>query len=585
MKFKRIGLGNIALANFSRQDFVFADKTRYIGTLEDFESQTPVFLRPRRFGKTLFTKILFNYYDKSQAAKFDENFKGTWIYDHRTELASSYYCLKFDFSKVDSFGDGLIRSFIQAVASGISNFSKRYPEKGFSAEELDPRLYATPSELMNKFLTAFDRNAADGELLYIIIDEYDHFANDVLSKDRQSFRDLTSTAKDHPGPIKVFYRGLKSYAGGEDSDGSCIDRFFLTGVSAVSLDSVTSGFNISANISTDAEFNAMAGFTHDELSKIIDETVDFSRLGGITKAQILDVMEQRYDGYLFSAEATEKIFCPNMCLTFLHSLIKTRKIPPLLAAGTLTEDVGNLDGMLRIAEPWVRDELEDLIFRREKVRALLPQALNLNEHSLFNKGEAAAQLMYLGFLTFGADEGDDSGDMTSYRCPNEASYQVFLNCLQAQTGIDRGGQADLTGLEEYGDVRPLADAASLFIKRIDDRAFAGFNERTLQTVFYFTVKDSGIRSLKADIECDTGDHGRADLYIQNRRPGGRQLLLELKYLSKAKGTDQAVASKLEEAKAQLERYRKAPNFKDVQNLDCWAIVFVNAEPKAVEKLS
>ena len=92
-------------------------------------------------------------------------------------------------------------------------------------------------------------------------------------------------------------------------------------------------------------------------------------------------------------------------------------------------------------------------------------------------------------------------------------------------------------------------------------------------------------ALEPELECDTGSRGRADLFIRNRRIGGRQFLLELKYLSEAKGTGAAVASKLEEAKAQLARYRDAPNFKDVKNLDCWAIVFANKEAKAVEKLA
>ena len=96
--------------------------------------------------------------------------------------------------------------------------------------------------------------------------------------------------------------------------------------------------------------------------------------------------------------------------------------------------------------------------------------------------------------------------------------------------------------------------------------------------------DGNDNFLQPELECDTGSRGRADLFIRNRRSGGRQYLLELKYLSEAKGTEAAVASRLAEAKEQLARYRDAPNFKDVKNLDCWAIVFVNKEPKAVEKL-
>mgnify|MGYP000288400389 CR=1 FL=1 len=101
----------------------------------------------------------------------------------------------------------------------------------------------------------------------------------------------------------------------------------------------------------------------------------------------------------------------------------------------------------------------------------------------------------------------------------------------------------------------------------------------------YTPYDGDDSFLQPELECDTGSRGRADLFIRNRRSGRRQYLLELKYLSEAKGTESAVASKLGEAKEQLARYRDAPNFKDVKNLDCWAIVFVNKEPKAVEKLA
>ena len=131
---------------------------------------------------------------------------------------------------------------------------------------------------------------------------------------------------------------------------------------------------------------------------------------------------------------------------------------------------------------------------------------------------------------------------------------------------------------------PLVEETARRIAGIPASAFSCFSERSLQTVFYYTAIDSDDDSLQPELLCDTGSRGRADLFIRNMRSGGRQYLLELKYLSEAKGTEAAVASRLAEAKEQLARYREAPNFKDVKNLDCWAIVFVNKEPKAVEKL-
>ena len=130
----------------------------------------------------------------------------------------------------------------------------------------------------------------------------------------------------------------------------------------MSLDSVTSGFNIATNISSDAEFNAMAGFTHDELSKVVDETVDFSRLNGITKDQVMEVMEKRYDGYSFSQYADERIFCPDMCLSFLRHLIATHKVPQKLTDSNSGMDADKLTGMMNLADNETREKIGQAIF-------------------------------------------------------------------------------------------------------------------------------------------------------------------------------------------------------------------------------
>ena len=582
MQFKNIGIGNVTVADFSRMNLAFADKTPFIKDLEDLSCEAVVFLRPRRFGKTLFTRILFNYYDRSLAGKFDENFNGTWIHSHRTPRAGSYYCLNFDFSRVVPDSRESRDSFILAVAAGISYFSRRYPDKGFPEEALDPKLYSSASDLIGKFLMSFVRRAKDGERLYVIIDEYDHFANDVLSSDRDAFRELTSTAAGHTGLIKNFYACIKSFIG--DSDEQPIAGIFITGVSAVSLDSVTSGFNIAKNISADSRFNAMAGFTHDELSEVVDETVDFSRLNGITKDQVMEVMEKRYDGYSFSRYADERIFCPDMCLNFLSDLIDTCTIPPKLADGNSGMDADRLGGMLSLAVPGARDSISQAIFRKESVAAEIPYTLNLNQTGSFSQDQTVSLLAYLGFLTIDPETSKKSR-MIHWRCPNEVCYQTFIDCEAKSIGFRQSSRLDLSGVTERGDIMPLVEETARRISGIPASAFSGFNERCLQIVFYYTAMDSDDDSLLPELECDTGGRGRADLFIRNMRSGGRQYLLELKYLSEAKGTESAVASKLGEAKEQLARYRDAPNFKDVKNLDCWAIVFVNKEPKAVEKLA
>ena len=129
MALRSIGLGNISLPDFRRENLVFADKTPYIQKLEELGSNAVVFLRPRRFGKTLFTNILQSYYDRSLAAEFDANFSGTWIHDHRTPLAGSFYCLWLDFSLVPPLPERLSQGFIGAVITGLTDWTWGCPRK------------------------------------------------------------------------------------------------------------------------------------------------------------------------------------------------------------------------------------------------------------------------------------------------------------------------------------------------------------------------------------------------------------------------------------------------------------------------
>ena len=197
----------------------------------------------------------------------------------------------------------------------------------------------------------------------------------------------------------------------------------------MSLDSLISGFNIAANISNDPRFNAMAGLTREELSEIIDETVDFSELNGLTKEKILQVMESRCGGYAFSFQACERIFNPDMCLSFLKDLTSAKAMPESLLTESAGADPVRLEAILRLAAPDAREEITGRIQKREEITADPPVALSISQRGY-------------GYLTI-APQNERGSNKVMYRCPNEACYQVFNRYAESRSGRKEIRRTDL----------------------------------------------------------------------------------------------------------------------------------------------
>ena len=280
---------------------------------------------------------------------------------------------------------------------------------------------------MKEFVANFRSRSSGKERIFVIIDGYDHFANGILLRDAAESKETASAAECTPGFIRQFYAFLKEAFGGVR--GRPISRIFITGVSSVSLDSLISGFNIAANISNDPRFNAMAGLTREELSEIIDGTVDFSELNGLTKERILQVMESRYGGYAFSFQACERIFNPDLCLSFLKDLTSAKAMPERLLPDSAGADPGRLEAILRLAAPEAGEEITRRIQRREEIPAE-------------NYSQAVSLLMYYGYLTI-APQNERGSNKVMYRCPNEACYQVFNRYTESRSGRDEIRRTDL----------------------------------------------------------------------------------------------------------------------------------------------
>ena len=582
---KKIIVGMRSLSEIRDKGGIYIDKTRFIDYLENNAgTSVPVFLRPRRFGKSLTADMLHCYYDIYQKDKFEKNFKGTWIYDHRTPLASSYYVIHFDFSDVASEASMINDTFLRSVSYSINSFSTRYPEHGLPGALRNISLYPSATDLMGAFLDHFSNHAKEGEYLYVIIDEYDHFANEILTRDKEAFKDITSTAEGHEGLIKRFYALLKKYYRGESN--GAIDRFFITGVSSVSLDSVTSGFNIATNISSVSLFNEMIGFTHDELSEIIDETVDFSFLPGITKDQIMQIMEENFDGYAFEKKAKEKMFNSNLCLAYLGNMILEKELPNPSRI-SLNDDSSKLSGMLNLCEDDVRDDIVRSMFNKEPIASELPDKMNLNSTNYFDKSQMISLLYHLGYLTIDPDATREEG-VTSFVIPNKVYEKLFLDYCRMSIGYRADVYKDLSPMfEESADITPLLQVITEQIEtKLNPQSLGKFTEMALQLICDSIINNSRKRQLSSYIEFYTGK-GFADVFVKNIYPHGHYFLLELKYLHKKDDTKSAVEGKLAEAREEIERYREGTVLKEkVGNhpLDCYAIVFVGSECRVCQKI-
>ncbi len=209
-------------------------------------------------------------------------------------------------------------SFAGKTALGIMDFSGRYPSLGLSEDEIKSNLHLPPSELMSLFLCNFALQAVDGEKICVIIDDYDRFAG-FLAKGPDACASQPSSAQCRLDLIKAFYATLKQFFGLDDGS-KPIERIFITGVTAVSIDSLVLGFNIAANINDLPGFNAMAGFTCGELSQMVDEAVDFKALKRLSKAGVMEAMENNFGGYAFSENGSGRIFYPASCQSFMGML-------------------------------------------------------------------------------------------------------------------------------------------------------------------------------------------------------------------------------------------------------------------------
>ena len=565
--------GQVAYETFRARRLAFADKSGIIEFLDD-EGMTPypVLLRPRRFGKSTFVQMLKCFYDLSYKDRYDEIFSTKKIYAENLASHNTYHVIYFNFSGISGKdGDTLIDSFIIAVDLGIADFMERYPDFVFNPTEAEKK---TPSGFIRAFFKAYKLYPAK-KSLYIMIDEYDNFAKRVLSEDLELFQVITRSV----GFIKDFYSAIK------DGASSIVAKTFITGVSSVSLDSLTSGFNISLNVTSEACFNEYAGFTEAELAELIPQLLDLEKIG-VSADAIIARMKPVYDGYCFSQEAEHTVFNSSLCLYYLDEMSLAGKfLPP----EDYLDPASNHDGLklqqlFDIAEDGLADEvIRTYLSGNSFLLKELAESINLNKKSKYNWKQLLSMLYYLGYLTIDREASDSSS--LALKIPNLFMSKLFAQCiadmrLKTNT-LFTGSLLDISALMAVkDDLSTFATSCTEFLSSIfTNQVLTHMSEMALNLTLYTKLEsmDGIFAEMQKSLRIVADGEKYADLVITVNEDQDNECvyLIELKYAAKTDATESRIQNLIKEASEQVLKYRSALEFRNRQ-IKAYAMVFAGS---------
>ena len=539
---------------------VYVDKTMYIEKMEDLADKTIMFLRPRKFGKTLFTSTLECYYDKNKADKFEELFGKTYIGKNPTPNKNRYCVLRFNFSGISTNTvEETIKGFREKVDIGINRFVTNYKLDFYNNPEM------STEGILGSIFEAF-REQRRNEKIYVIIDEYDHFANELLGFKTDEFKELV--AKN--GKIRKWYEILK------EGTESVVDRIFITGVAPITLDSTTSGFNIAKDITKNIRFNDMLGFSKEDVKYLMTE-IDIPEE---KQEELIPIIKENYDGYIFSNMIKSeyenyKIYNSNMTLYFLDAYQEQGQVPEELVDINILSDYGKIEAFMNLCQNMNKIELLEKIVAEEPVESELTE--KFNAEISFGEKELVSLLFYLGYLTI---EQNEFG-MSKFVTPNEVVRtiysQYFVEYIKRKAGIQgeiKNGEMIKEILYE-GKIDKAIETLGTFLTNLSNRDYQRFDEKYIKVIFYSICRMLGAVYVKSELEIG-GEY--ADILIIPREKLNERygVLLEFKYIKQEdyNKKPELLQQKLAEAKTQLERYNQTEKIQAIPNLRSYAIVVV-----------
>jgi len=411
-KGKKIPDGQSNFEKIRTENYVYVDKTRFIEQIENEDNNFCFLIRPRKFGKSLFTSVLDYYYDLRFENRFQELFGDLYIGKNPTPKRNKMFVLNFDFSGIDTtsikdFNISLLEKIKLATQRFFIDHKKLIP----NYEELNLRVWdmeksSSCLEFIFNVVHSFDKK------VFVIIDEYDHFANDMIASGSYLGEENYKKAIWAGSQIRDFYETLKA------NSKTVIDKMFITGITPVMLDDVTSGFNISNNLSLKEKYNEILGFTEEEVDFLIDEC-------GIDRETITVDREFLYNGYLFHEDAEKKLYNSAMILYLLRK-VNDGEINDFFKNENLQPDFAIIQKFLNNSENI--EKLEKLV-EAGTIPSILTTRFSTDE--IHKPKNFLSLLYYLGLLTI-----DNSTQVESLKIPNYSIKTMFGNMLKKSYMID-----------------------------------------------------------------------------------------------------------------------------------------------------
>ena len=580
------------------QGYLYLDRTTAIPDLEAAGKQL-VFLRPRRFGKSLLLSMLAHYYDMNMAGEFAALFGGLAISQQPTAEHNQYLMLRFDFSKVSAKGnvDDIQRSLFIHLNLAIQDFMQRY-------QPLLKHGVTIMEDALGSLQSVMDAVKNSGCAIYLLIDEYDNFANEVLVHDvgnRQRYSDLLESE----GVVKTLFKIIKAGA----SEGK-IARVFITGVSPLVLSDMTSGYNVATSIYLDEEFNGLCGISELELTGLVQEVVQTCGLPASEVSIAVETMRQFYNGYRFCADVSlPTLYNPTLCFYFLRAYQKRCRPPEQLLDGNLAMDASRIRYIANL--PGGASVIGNILDEQNPV--LLPYLENQfgveQLHRLQHDARYMVSLLYFfGVLTISGLGG--ALEELRLEVPNRVIYALYVETLREKTLPDLAQRREVEGLAKQfyqtADLQPLADyLETSYFKAFNNRDYRWGNELTIKAAFMSLLFDDTYYIMDSEAALQ---RRYADL-LMIIRPDMRRLavlkdvVLEFKYLSladvglTAEGVRRqsretlqqipVVQTALQAALLQLHDYQRVlvEKYREPQRLRCLAVVALGFERLVWEVLA